>query len=605
MKSLKFILTFFLIGVTVFIFSCKTKTPTGILTLGNTENTAAYPLHSKSKKVDYSKILNKIAMLSTAPPGFTLVSSTTEYLFDDLGPSIVNLDFTTFAVKFGTCNLGTQSYVEITSVQDGLSQQLNTQTLAEWRNVSAMFNGEYAKVEVFQHNSESGISCPVERLITTEISSSQKFLSPPCTAGSICGNTAIDDLDRIPSSHEAIAHRFGGTLSTNPNFEGFVGGGGGGTVWLTSNGAFASAGHVVGTTELFQQIHFNTSASLEDGAPVVPSPDDQYAIDFSSISRSYGGSDGDWSVFKVFPNPNTGLLPQEVQTSFLRVGKDNIPSTGFKYGHGTDVFPSGTCGSLNSANRTQQRATATSISYPSSSWGRFNWSGVNEGGDSGSPIVTTISSVEVAVGSNTNCSSSNWGTSFKNTNFANALNNIYGTTINYVDGLHPSTIDEGNIVRPYKTIVDGVSGATNYETLSIVEGSYDETITITKPLTLSAPVGTVIIGSSGSPKIVVNPDAVQAEESEDEKPQALQLAQNYPNPFNPSTIIEFNVPELTNVSLKVYNSVGQEIATLVNESKQPGNYSVNFNASEFASGVYFYVLRAGSTELIKRMTLIK
>ena len=69
-------------------------------------------------------------------------------------------------------------------------------------------------------------------------------------------------------------------------------------------------------------------------------------------------------------------------------------------------------------------------------------------------------------------------------------------------------------------------------------------------------------------------------------PDAYSLSQNYPNPFNPSTIIKFSVPKQSNVVLKVYDILGSEVAVLVNKEVRAGNYTVDFDASEFASGVY-------------------
>src|SRR5204863_923408 len=73
-----------------------------------------------------------------------------------------------------------------------------------------------------------------------------------------------------------------------------------------------------------------------------------------------------------------------------------------------------------------------------------------------------------------------------------------------------------------------------------------------------------------------------------EIPKEFALKQNYPNPFNPNTIIEFALPKSSFVTVKIYNSLGQEVNTLVNEFKQAGNFSVNFNAANLPSGVYFY-----------------
>lgn len=88
-------------------------------------------------------------------------------------------------------------------------------------------------------------------------------------------------------------------------------------------------------------------------------------------------------------------------------------------------------------------------------------------------------------------------------------------------------------------------------------------------------------------------------------PQKFNLEQNYPNPFNPSTTIKFSIPNEEFVSLKVFNSLGEEVAELLNEEKLAGNYSVSFDASQLSSGVYFYKISAGSFTEIKKMILIK
>ncbi len=88
-------------------------------------------------------------------------------------------------------------------------------------------------------------------------------------------------------------------------------------------------------------------------------------------------------------------------------------------------------------------------------------------------------------------------------------------------------------------------------------------------------------------------------------PKGFALEQNYPNPFNPSTTIRFSVPQTEQVSLKVYNSLGQEVQTLVNEVKGKGNYEATFNASNLPSGTYFYRLQAGVNVETKKMMLVK
>jgi len=103
-------------------------------------------------------------------------------------------------------------------------------------------------------------------------------------------------------------------------------------------------------------------------------------------------------------------------------------------------------------------------------------------------------------------------------------------------------------------------------------------------------------------------DVVSAVRDPESTPTLFALEQNYPNPFNPKTTIKFQIPNLrpqTAVSLKVYDLLGREIATLVNEVKEPGAYTVQFDASGIASGVYFYQLRAGGHVETKMMLLLR
>ncbi|MBX2992040.1 MAG: T9SS type A sorting domain-containing protein [Bacteroidetes bacterium] len=90
-------------------------------------------------------------------------------------------------------------------------------------------------------------------------------------------------------------------------------------------------------------------------------------------------------------------------------------------------------------------------------------------------------------------------------------------------------------------------------------------------------------------------------------PTEFHLAQNYPNPFNPTTTIQFKIPAGTygHTSLRVYDLLGREVATLVNEVKQPGHYEVAFDASGLASGVYLYRLTSGSFTVTKKLLLLR
>ena len=108
---------------------------------------------------------------------------------------------------------------------------------------------------------------------------------------------------------------------------------------------------------------------------------------------------------------------------------------------------------------------------------------------------------------------------------------------------------------------------------------------------------------------------MEDEKDNDSIPLTFSLSQNYPNPFNPITTIRFTIPQLEtrhtlSLQLKVYNILGNEIATLVDEEKSPGEYSVKFNvetlhATSLPNGIYFYTLSIGEKILTKKMLLLK
>ena len=88
-------------------------------------------------------------------------------------------------------------------------------------------------------------------------------------------------------------------------------------------------------------------------------------------------------------------------------------------------------------------------------------------------------------------------------------------------------------------------------------------------------------------------------------PDGFLLHQNFPNPFNPVTNIRYDLPHDNFVTIKVYDVLGKEVVTLVNENKEAGRYLVSFNAANFSSGIYFYTIKAGNYEYSRRMTLLK
>ncbi len=161
--------------------------------------------------------------------------------------------------------------------------------------------------------------------------------------------------------------------------------------------------------------------------------------------------------------------------------------------------------------------------------------------------------------------------------------NVFAAT--FGDGVWLST----NYGSTWNQINNGFSGSAYY-VLSLAEnGEYIY-------------AGT---NAAGVWKRILSEIITDVNESENLQPSKFSLEQNYPNPFNPSTTINFSIPEEEKVSLKVFNSLGEEVAEMMNEVKPAGNYSIEFNASTLTSGIYFYKISAGSYSQTRKLTLVK
>ena len=98
---------------------------------------------------------------------------------------------------------------------------------------------------------------------------------------------------------------------------------------------------------------------------------------------------------------------------------------------------------------------------------------------------------------------------------------------------------------------------------------------------------------------------VSVEDEISNLPGEFYLSQNYPNPFNPTTIIKFTISELRFTILKIYDVLGNEVETLINEDKEAGIYEVEFDATGIPSGIYFYRLTTGGFTATKKMIILK
>ncbi|MFH1194503.1 MAG: T9SS type A sorting domain-containing protein [bacterium] len=174
---------------------------------------------------------------------------------------------------------------------------------------------------------------------------------------------------------------------------------------------------------------------------------------------------------------------------------------------------------------------------------------------------------------------------------APASQDIRCIAINSIDNIYLGTGDKG-------VFVSSDDGAT-WNAINI--GLTDLTVN-----TLSfTPEGILLAGTEhGGVFRSINSTTV-IEDKNFKSPNDFLLSQNYPNPFNPTTLISYQLPAISKVQLKVYDVLGREIATLVDEEKPAGNYNVTFNGEGLPSGVYFYSLQAGDFHQTKKMLLLK
>ena len=135
-------------------------------------------------------------------------------------------------------------------------------------------------------------------------------------------------------------------------------------------------------------------------------------------------------------------------------------------------------------------------------------------------------------------------------------------------------------------------------TTSSITGFFDISVQV---------VGGNIVGYAvaGDGSVVRLSTPVAVDPTNTTTPSTFALEQNYPNPFNPSTTIKYSVPVSGNVSIKVYNSIGVEVMTVVNGNHVAGNYVENVDLSGLSSGIYFYTLTSGDFKDTKKMMLVK
>jgi hypothetical protein len=367
-------------------------------------------------------------------------------------------------------------------------------------------------------------------------------------------------------------------------------------------------------------LEFNVQPSDPNGVPTYSDPSNQYSIDIGLGNYEHedsGLSGRDWAVFRCHPNSNTGLFPVQVQHAFYRLSLDNnTPAIIRITGYGLDECPPGPAGGRNSSSSTLQTATGTNdgandseVFNPVNNGLYWRYSVDLRVGSCGSPVIAEGTNLAIGV---QNFCNFNSGTSLELDAFENAVNGFPGANIRYADNGHSFATGAGTVFRPFSTVAGAVAAVPAGGIVSIVQASYNESMTISTAMTIVAPVGNVTIGPGPSPAPkIAEDDSGPAEEDRDNMaaPAEYNLSQNYPNPFNPQTTIEYALPKPGFVKLQIFDMLGQEVRTLVNEFQQPGFKSAIWdgrnNQGQLApSGVYLYkIVTDGFTQSSKSILL--
>lgn len=344
----------------------------GVTLLSAASSAQTKPLKFYSKPVD----------LTTQP--LHNQTAAAQLVFDDV---LVGDGAPWIRVRFGRAVLQAGSYVVLTSLQDGDYQILDAQSMAEWYNHSAYFNGDAVQVSLYAGAGTQDNQLDVAELILGEWEPGDGGVA------SQCGPT--DDRVASTAPERARLLNIGCTASL-----------------FSDTNCFISAGHC--TESLANTVEFDVPLSQSNGTIVHPPASEQYSVDQASRQWVNGGVGNDWGLFKVFNNSTTGLNPFQAQGAHLTLASamPALPETIDLVGYGVDT---------GSANQTQQRGSGPVTSISGST---LNHQADTTGGNSGSSILSEASQV-IAIHTHAGCSTggsgSNSSTAITNSGLQAAL----------------------------------------------------------------------------------------------------------------------------------------------------------------------------------------
>ncbi len=286
----------------------------------------------------------------------------------------------TLKINFKGVGLGANSYLQLTSLDDGATQTLDAHSLKEADYASAFFNGDQVLVTLHTAKNEEFSHLWIDSIDVG-------YIDDRVVGFSQCGS--VDN--RVPSFDDAVARIM-------PI---------GCTGWLIDNRKVITAGHCISSST--QSLHFNVPRSTPGGRRVNPGPEDQYTIIRDSIKYRNGGPGDDWAVFEVRKNSQTGLHPVDAQGKTFKLVRNQYLNTIRITGYGGDS------GSRNFIQQTH------SGPFSGFSGTRMSYKVDTEGGNSGGPVIDETTGYAVGIHTHGGCSTNGGGSNSGTSTYNNAF----------------------------------------------------------------------------------------------------------------------------------------------------------------------------------------
>ena len=554
---------------------------------------------------------------------------------------------TSLRLYFEEVELGPNSYLLLEG-KAGIKQKLNEEALENWRNSSAYFNGTRITLAIFQAPGEAF------HLRTKEV---KKIIPQPGMA-----NRAETSPDRLQ-----VKQRQAQALPALPGFAQAVGRFSNGvtahyTGWIANNGAIISSFNLARqgdpTCLGLDVIEFNMPLSNPDGSINHAHPDDQYPLGKSEFYVIAGGSlngfgtelcsdnttivggmridnfkgfgketsFGKYGIIEALPN-GTGKRPGERMGEFFQVVQ---PPTGpdmkdetlelyhCRYFPNTDLSQTVremTFFAENARTRLSNLANEDRFLV----YRRYDTNPLQHMESmSGAPI--TIANDQYPESNNYAFGVHNkyygnaysFGVNFRDANFRQKLSNFFSPNTRYVNTKSYWNSGNGSIDQPAITVVQGVGYTPNGGTLSIAKGTYDETMTLSQPMKLVAPVGLVRIGAPSTNKRNTRKarpiEPIVAEPISTLEQQLDQALSVFPNPIGSEAEIQFSIKEKEDIHLELYTSMGDLVATIFQGEKEKGLHSYPWQVSgpggrPLPTGLY--ILKLTTDSKVESFSLLK